>query len=53
MDLSVVIPCLNEADTLEVCINKSLKKIEELNILGEIIIADNGSNDGSVEIAKI
>ena len=52
MDLSIVIPCLNEADTLEICINKSLKKIEELNIQGEIIIADNGSNDGSVEIAK-
>ena len=52
MDLSIVIPCLNEADTLEICIKKSLKKIKELNIQGEIIIADNGSNDGSIEITK-
>ena len=52
MDLTVLIPCLNESETLEICINKSQKKIEELNINAEIIVADNGSTDGSIEIAK-
>src|SRR5688572_26383521 len=45
-------PCLNEADTLETCIRKAQKAIEEHGIAGEIIVADNGSNDGSVEIAE-
>lgn len=52
VELSVVMPCLNEADTLETCILKAQKAIKEHGIVGEIIIADNGSNDGSVEIAE-
>lgn len=51
IELSIVMPCLNEADTLLKCINKSECFIEETHIQGEIIIADNGSTDGSVEIA--
>ena len=51
-EISVVIPCLNEADTLEICIRKIEKSFEENNIKGEIIIADNGSTDDSVEIAE-
>ena len=50
--LSVVMPCLNESDTLEVCIEKAKKGIIDARIEGEIIVADNGSTDGSVEIAE-
>lgn len=50
-DLSVVIPCLNEEETIEVCIKKCLQTFERLNINGEIIISDNQSTDNSVKIA--
>lgn len=50
-ELSIVMPCLNEADTLETCIKKATACLVENNIQGEIIIADNGSTDGSQEIA--
>ena len=52
VELSVVIPCLNEADTIEICIGKANAALEENGIRGEIIVADNGSTDGSQEIAK-
>jgi glycosyltransferase involved in cell wall biosynthesis len=52
LELSVVLPCLNEADTLEDCINKAWRSLQEENIAGEVIVADNGSTDGSVEIAR-
>ena len=45
-------PCLNEADTLATCIEKCNKVIEEHQLSAEVIIADNGSTDGSIEIAK-
>lgn len=51
VELSVVMPCLNEAETLEICIAKAQRSIEELNITGEVVIADNGSTDGSQAIA--
>ena len=50
-ELSVVMPCLNEADTLEVCIRKSRQAMANHGIEGEIIVADNGSKDDSVKIA--
>lgn len=50
-ELSVVMPCLNEADTLETCIVKAKEAISKHRIQGEIVIADNGSSDGSQEIA--
>jgi glycosyltransferase involved in cell wall biosynthesis len=50
LELSVVMPCLNEADTLRTCIEKAIKAIEKAGISAEIIIADNGSVDGSQEI---
>lgn len=52
LELSVVIPCLNEAETLGKCIEKAQKVMCENDIRGEIIIADNGSVDGSQEIAE-
>jgi glycosyltransferase involved in cell wall biosynthesis len=51
-ELSVVMPCLNEADTVGVCVEKALRALREAGIHGEVIVADNGSVDGSVEIAE-
>src|SRR5678816_1746761 len=50
-ELSLLMPCLNEAETLEICIKKAQKALEDLNVNGEVVIADNGSTDGSPEIA--
>ena len=50
-ELSVVMPCLNEAETLAVCIKKAQSFFEKEGIAGEVIIADNGSTDGSQQIA--
>lgn len=52
VELSVVMPCLNEADTLASCIRKALSSMSEHGIAGEVVVADNGSTDGSVEIAE-
>ncbi|MEP6516100.1 glycosyltransferase family 2 protein [Microcoleus vaginatus] len=51
LELSILMPCLNEAETLEICIEKAQKSLRELDIAGEVIIADNGSTDGSQAIA--
>ena len=45
-------PCLNEAETLETCIKKAQETIKRYGVLGEIIIADNGSTDHSQDIAR-
>jgi glycosyltransferase involved in cell wall biosynthesis len=50
-EVSIVMPCLNEADTLASCIAKAKRALNENNIDGEIIVADNGSTDGSQAIA--
>ena len=52
MELTILMPCLNEALTLATCINKAKTFLETNNIDGEILIADNGSTDGSQNIAK-
>jgi glycosyltransferase involved in cell wall biosynthesis len=52
VELSVVMPCLNEAETLESCILKAQSAFREAGIAGEVIIADNGSTDGSIELAE-
>jgi glycosyltransferase involved in cell wall biosynthesis len=51
VELSVIIPCLNEADTLGICIETAKRALASAGVTGEIIIADNGSTDGSPEIA--
>src|SRR6266404_7400874 len=50
-ELSAVIPCLNEADTIGACVAKAQRSMQEAGIAGEIIVSDNGSTDGSIEIA--
>jgi glycosyltransferase involved in cell wall biosynthesis len=51
IEISIVMPCLDEAETLAVCIEKAQRFIAMNNLSGEVIIADNGSRDGSQEIA--
>src|SRR6185369_373274 len=51
-ELSVVMPCLNEADTIEVCVSKALRAIEAAGLDAEVIVADNGSTDGSQGLAE-
>jgi glycosyltransferase involved in cell wall biosynthesis len=52
VELTVVMPCLNEAETLETCIRKASECFARHGIRGEIVIGDNGSTDGSQEIAR-
>ncbi len=52
IELSIIMPCLNEAETLAICINKARGFLERAGISGEVVIADNGSTDGSPEIAR-
>src|SRR5437762_12865263 len=51
-EVSVVIPCLNEANSLAFCIDKAIAAFREIGINGEVVVADNGSTDGSIEIAE-
>jgi glycosyltransferase involved in cell wall biosynthesis len=51
LDVSVVMPCLNENATIGTCVSKALDAIKKLNLRGEVVVADNGSTDGSQEIA--
>ncbi len=52
VELSVVMPCLNEAATVGVCVKKTIEALERHGIRGEVIVADNGSTDGSQQIAQ-
>lgn len=52
LELSIVMPCLNESETLETCIRKAQGFLAEHDIRGEVVVGDNGSSDGSQEIAK-
>ncbi len=51
LEVSVVIPCLNEANSLGICVDKAVRAFTEGGLSGEVIVADNGSTDGSIEIA--
>lgn len=52
LEVTVVLPCLNEAETLEVCVRKALTSLAELGVNGEVLVSDNGSTDGSQDIAR-
>ena len=52
LEVSIVMPCLNEADTLAMCIEKAHRALQEHRIAGEVIVADNGSSDGSQAIGE-
>jgi glycosyltransferase involved in cell wall biosynthesis len=52
IELSIVMPCLNEAETLAVCIDKARGYLARSGVIGEVVIADNGSTDGSQDIAR-
>lgn len=52
IELSVVMPCLNEAETIEICIKKAFSWMEKNGVNGEVVIGDNGSTDGSQQMAE-
>jgi glycosyltransferase involved in cell wall biosynthesis len=52
VEVSVVIPCLNEAKSIGLCVDKAVRALAESNLRGEVVVADNGSTDGSVQIAQ-
>jgi glycosyltransferase involved in cell wall biosynthesis len=51
IELTILMPCLNEAETLAVCIKKAQQFLAKENVIGEVVIADNGSTDGSQQLA--
>ena len=52
VELSVVMPCLNERETVGICVRKAIASLRAAGIFSEVIVADNGSTDGSAEIAR-
>ncbi len=52
VDVSVVIPCLNEANSIGICVSKAMGAFGAAGLRGEVVVADNGSTDGSIEIAE-
>jgi glycosyltransferase involved in cell wall biosynthesis len=50
--VSVVIPCLNEAESIARCVSQSLAALRSAGITGEVVVADNGSTDGSAQLAR-
>jgi glycosyltransferase involved in cell wall biosynthesis len=52
VELTIVMPCLNEVETLAACVQKALRGIDAAGVSGEVLIADNGSTDGSIELAE-
>jgi hypothetical protein len=51
LELTILMPCLNEAETIEVCVRKARGYLERSGVAGEVLIADNGSTDGSQALA--
>ena len=53
LELSIVMPCLNEAETLANCIQKAQSYLRRSGVSGEIVIGDNGSTDGSQRLQPV
>src|SRR5690348_4292206 len=51
-EVSIVIPCLNEEQSIGACIDKALAAFSTAGISGEVVVSDNGSNDHSIELAE-
>ena len=51
MELTILMPCLNESETIGICVKKAMQFLENNSIDGEVLISDNGSEDDSKEIA--
>ena len=51
LELTVLMPCLNEAETVATCVSKARRWMDDSNVAGEVVIADNGSTDGSQDLA--
>ena len=51
VELTILMPCLNEAETLAFCVRQAVAALRDNNIAGEVVVADNGSTDGSQKIA--
>ncbi|MBV9508954.1 MAG: glycosyltransferase family 2 protein [Caulobacteraceae bacterium] len=52
LELTILMPCLNEAETIEVCVRKALGYLKRSGVAGEVLVADNGSTDGSQAMAE-
>ena len=52
LELSIIMPCLNEAETIADCVASARRFLQDNNIYGEVVIGDNGSTDGSIDIAR-
>src|ERR1700729_990221 len=52
LELTILMPCLNEAETIEVCVKKAMGYLARSGVVGEVLIADNGSTDGSQALAE-
>jgi glycosyltransferase involved in cell wall biosynthesis len=52
IEVSVVLPCLNERETVGICVSKAMAALQSAGIHGEVLVADNGSTDGSIELAQ-
>jgi hypothetical protein len=53
LELTILMPCLNEAETVEACVRKAQEFLQRAAVRGEVLVADNGSTDGSAEIARM
>ena len=52
-ELTILMPCLNEKNSIAFCVNEAMDYIKRSGISAEVVVADNGSTDGSAEIAKM
>ena len=52
LEVTVLLPCLDEAETVGICVEKARRSLQELGVEGEVVVSDNGSTDGSQEIAR-
>ena len=52
LELTVLMPCLNESDAIVDCVEEARRALDSANVKGEVLVVDNGSSDGSAELAR-